>query len=565
MIEDAELLRRYAEERSEGAFAELVRRRVGLVYSVAVRQCGGDAQLAEDVTQKVFTDLARKAGELAGRPVLSGWLYRSARFAAADVVRSERRRRGREEANALMDESTVGKADAGAAVDWEKLRPVLDEALAELGEEDRDAVALRFWEEKSFAEIGRRLELSEDAARKRVSRAVEKLQGLLARRGVTSTEAALALVLANQAAATVPAGLAATVTSGALAGAVGVGGLVVFMGTSKLTVGLIGAAAALGVGLALVGTSRARAARAELAVAQREEAGLAAQMKGLESRMQAEAKRVQVAEAENARLLAEAEKMKGTKSRPAEEEEVTTGMVNTRFKRAQELAKSGDPAEALRELLWCFDVGMPPFAAFSGVRVSVLLDAIVELGARYPAALDALRARRDKARDQLLARDGSLGAGADFASINRVLKDYHANLALFDQLAPGDTRRRWLASGAHDFLVEQRRYTAALEGSPYSSISSTFEMLIHERPLPPDTPNPEEVRRKSREYIVAWAAKNIEVLAGAGELEKARTLAERLISYDAADTTRALIQRHAERAGRPELWAAGMKVEGGTR
>jgi len=253
MIEDAELLRRYAEDRSEGAFAELVKRRVGLVYSVAVRQCGGDAQLAEDVTQKVFTDLARKAGELAARPVLSGWLYRSAQFAASDVVRSERRRRAREEANALMDESTVGNADAGTAADWEKLRPVLDEALAELGEQDRDAVALRFLEEKSFAEIGRRLELSEDAVRKRVSRAVEKLQGLLARRGVTSTEAALALVLANQAAATVPAGLAASVTSGALAGggfAAAAGfSILTLMSTTKFTGGMVAVAVMLGASL----------------------------------------------------------------------------------------------------------------------------------------------------------------------------------------------------------------------------------------------------------------------------------------------------------------------------
>ena len=108
MIEDSELLRRYAEERSEGAFAELVKRRVGLVYSVAVRQCGGDVHLAEDVTQKVFADLARKAAELVARPVLSGWLYRSAQFAASDVVRSERRRRAREEETHIMNDISHG-------------------------------------------------------------------------------------------------------------------------------------------------------------------------------------------------------------------------------------------------------------------------------------------------------------------------------------------------------------------------------------------------------------------------------------------------------------------------
>src|SRR4051812_11631616 len=106
MTEDAELLRRYAQERSQGAFAELVRRRVNLVYSVALRQVGGDAHLAQDVTQKVFADLARKAATLHQRPVLTGWFFRSAQFAAADVVRSERRRRVREQETATMHETT---------------------------------------------------------------------------------------------------------------------------------------------------------------------------------------------------------------------------------------------------------------------------------------------------------------------------------------------------------------------------------------------------------------------------------------------------------------------------
>src|SRR3954469_12335584 len=137
MIEDAELLRRYAEERSEETFAELVRRRVDLVYSVALRHVGGDAHLAEDVTQRVFTDLARKAQELAGHAVLSGWLYRSAQFAASDVVRAERRRRSREWEAHTMNETLSPDGPA----DWEKSRPLLDEVLGELDAEDRDALA----------------------------------------------------------------------------------------------------------------------------------------------------------------------------------------------------------------------------------------------------------------------------------------------------------------------------------------------------------------------------------------------------------------------------------------
>lgn len=237
MIEDAELLRRYAADRSQEAFAELVRRRVNLVYSVALRQVGGDAHLAEDVTQRVFADLARKAASLSGHAVLSGWLYRSAQFAATDVVRTERRRRVREQEAHTMHETT---ANPGAPVDWEKLRPVLDEVMGDLDEEDRDAVALRFFEERSFAEVGSAFRISEDAARKRVTRALDQLHSLLARRGVTSTTAALGVALANQVSATAPAGLAQLVTSFALAtGGAGAGAGAFLFTMTKLKTGLI--------------------------------------------------------------------------------------------------------------------------------------------------------------------------------------------------------------------------------------------------------------------------------------------------------------------------------------
>src|SRR4051812_39119191 len=146
MADDAELLRSYAENRSEKAFAELVRRHIDLVYAVALRQVGGDAHRAEDVTQIVFTSLARKAAELARRPVLGGWLYRAAQFAAIDVVRAESRRRLRESEAHLMHESNV---NPGPEKDWEKLRPTLDAAIGELKDDDRDAVVLRFFEGKS--------------------------------------------------------------------------------------------------------------------------------------------------------------------------------------------------------------------------------------------------------------------------------------------------------------------------------------------------------------------------------------------------------------------------------
>lgn len=247
MIEDAQLLRRYAEEKSEAAFAELVRRHVNFVYACALRRVGGDAHLAEDVTQHVFTALARDAAALAQREVLSGWLFTTARNASAQVVRTERRRQARETEAQLMNELTSSSAHDA---EWEKLRPVLDAALDRLNDDDRQAVLLRFFEGKSFADVGARLRLNENTARMRVERALDKLHATLARRGVTSTTAALAVALANQAGVAAPAGLAASVTGVALAGggaaAASAGAWALLMGITKLQVGIVGALAVAG-------------------------------------------------------------------------------------------------------------------------------------------------------------------------------------------------------------------------------------------------------------------------------------------------------------------------------
>jgi RNA polymerase sigma factor (sigma-70 family) len=251
MLEDAELLRRYAAEKSEPAFAELVRRHVNFVYACALRRVGGDRQLAEDVTQHVFTALARDAAALAQREVLSGWLFTTARNASAQVVRTERRRLARETEAQLMNELTSSPAHDA---EWERLRPVLDDALDGLNDDDRQAVLLRYFEGKSFAEVGVKLRLTENTARMRVERALDKLHALLARRGVTSTTAALGLALANQAGVAAPAGLAASVTGAALRGALTAGSgataslsLLHFMSMTKIVTGVVAVALALSV------------------------------------------------------------------------------------------------------------------------------------------------------------------------------------------------------------------------------------------------------------------------------------------------------------------------------
>src|SRR5262245_28415757 len=134
-ITDGELLRRYASERSESAFSELVQRHVNLVYSAALRQVNGNAHLAEDVVQVVFTDLARKAAKLTNHSSLTGWLYTSTRFVSANVRRTEQRRTVREqEANAMNTLLQEPEPEP----DWTKIKPLLDDAMHTLDDSDRE-------------------------------------------------------------------------------------------------------------------------------------------------------------------------------------------------------------------------------------------------------------------------------------------------------------------------------------------------------------------------------------------------------------------------------------------
>jgi len=220
MTDDAELLRRYVRDRSEPAFAELVQRQAGLVYSAALRQVGGDTLLAQDVSQTVFIDLARKAAQLTDRPEITSWLYTSTRFAALNAVRENRRRQTREQEAHLMQEIERPALTEAA---WEKVRPLLDAALCDLPEQDRSAVLMRYFEDQPFAAMGAKLGIGESSARMRAERAIDKLRSGLALKGISSTAAALALVLSTHAVAAPPAGLAATLAGGALVKSAAVG------------------------------------------------------------------------------------------------------------------------------------------------------------------------------------------------------------------------------------------------------------------------------------------------------------------------------------------------------
>lgn len=215
MSTDAELLRRFVEERSETAFTDLVQRHLPLVRATALRRVGGDAHAADDVTQQVFVDLARKAPSLLGHATLAGWLYVGTHHATAEWVRREQRRKQREAAAHSMQLTDSPAENPGDAS--ERLRPLLDDALVTLKPDEREAIVLRFFANHSFAEIGKMVQSSEDAARKRVERALEKLQAVLARRGFTSTVTVLgAALVATAALSPVPPGLVLQVAGTAL-------------------------------------------------------------------------------------------------------------------------------------------------------------------------------------------------------------------------------------------------------------------------------------------------------------------------------------------------------------
>ena len=259
MTEARTLLAEYLRSGSETAFRELVERFTNLVYATALRLVGGDTHLAEDVAQTVFVHLARNAHRISGEAALGGWLHRDTCHVAATTLRTERRRRLREQ-QAMEMNSAQDHSEANLA----RLTPVLDEAISQLKSEDQAAVILRFFEQRDFRTVGQSIGRNEDAARMRVNRALEALRSILAHKGVILSAAALGTALAAEGAAAAPAGLAGSLAGGALACAAGGSSILTLIKTMSIPkVSVISALVIAGVGVPVWQETRIQRLRSE--------------------------------------------------------------------------------------------------------------------------------------------------------------------------------------------------------------------------------------------------------------------------------------------------------------
>ncbi len=324
------------------------------------------------------------------------------------------------------------------------------------------------------------------------------------------------------------------------------------MNATKISAVALGVVAAIGIGLALYQTRTLRQRDAALEALTKEQGRAQARTRELEQRITAASERAKAAEEDNAKLLQAIERAQvASKSAPVVQAKATSAPITretvmARYTRGRDLVKSGNLDEALAELQWCYDEGMVRIGSFSGVRSSSLIGEIARLAKIHPATDAWLRAQQSEVEKRMRASASDSEAAREFASITASMDDRKRLLAVFDEFPPGDERRKGLGLRVYDDLLEARRYKDAAEARSYSLMNISMSS---------GDDNP-----RMREYVVTTAAKNIEVLAGAGDLERAQTLMKRLLVIDSSNETQALLLKHLTRAGQPQLLVAAPKL-----
>jgi RNA polymerase sigma factor (sigma-70 family) len=309
MTSDLDLLVQYARNHSQDAFATLVQRHLDLVYSAAFRQVHS-SQLAEEVAQSVFADLARNAGSFGGGgdasspKTLTPWLYAVTRRTAIDVIRKESRRQLREQIAVEMNHMNAPQSSAGFQPAWTEIESFLDDAMAALEETDRSAVLLRYFENKSLREVGEALGASEDAAQKRVSRAVECLREFFSKRNVTIGASGLAVLVSANAVQAAPVGLATTISAAAVLAGTAVSTSTAITATKVIAMTtiqkvIIGATLAAAVGTGIFEARQASQLSKQNQALRQQQATLAEQIRQLQSERNNATRRLTALEAEN--------------------------------------------------------------------------------------------------------------------------------------------------------------------------------------------------------------------------------------------------------------------------
>jgi RNA polymerase sigma factor (sigma-70 family) len=280
MTSDLDLLRQFARENSQDAFTALVNRHVNLVYTAALRQVRSP-QVSEEIAQSVFADLARDAGKLKADTILTAWLYSVTRRTAIDAIRKESRRQLREQIAVEMNDMN------STANEWTQIEPLLDDAMAALDETDRAAILLRYFENKSLREVGESLKISDDAAQKRVSRAVEKLREFFSKQKITVGASGLAVLISANAVQSAPAGLAATISAAAVLAGTAVHTSTIIAATKTIAMTtiqktIIGATVAVAVGTGIFEAHQVSQLHKQNQILQQEQSPLAEQIQQLQ-------------------------------------------------------------------------------------------------------------------------------------------------------------------------------------------------------------------------------------------------------------------------------------------
>jgi RNA polymerase sigma factor (sigma-70 family) len=360
---DLQLLARYTRHHVEDAFAEVVRRHLDLVHSAALRQVRSP-QLAEEVAQSVFADLARNAHRLTPDTILTAWLYQVTRRTAIDVVRREARRQLREQIATEMNTLNA------TAADWMHIEPLLDEAMHALDDADRAAVLLRYFENKSLREVGQTLGTSDDTAQKRVSRAVERLREFFAKRGVTVGPSGLIIVISANAVQAAPVGLAVTIASAAaLAGTMiattasaSATKAIAMTTLQKIT---IGAALVATVGIGINEAQKASTLQSQLQKLQQRQAPLAGKIQQLQTErddamkqlaaLKDQIERSKSNSVELLRLRGEAASLRSRlAAKESDFEKLTTESIHGQFRPRTDWSDKGnqDPFATVETMLW---------------------------------------------------------------------------------------------------------------------------------------------------------------------------------------------------------------------